>query len=116
MEKKRSVGVTIFGWYFILVNLIALLIIRLLRPEDFLNNLTERPIVIVRLIVYLIIGIGILKLKNWARIGTIVIGIFYIIAAPVAILTANIVGILFLLSGISMLYFFTRPKVKEQFK
>jgi hypothetical protein len=107
MDKKRSVGIIIFSIVFILLGLLFLLAMPLFS------------------ILYIITGIGILTLKPFARylaIATSILG--------VVINTIKLVGywnkgissqIIIALVGtylihLGVIYFFNRPKVKEQFK
>jgi len=111
MEKKRSVGVIIFSILYILVGLLFILMMPLFS------------------IFYLITGIGVFLLKAFARYLAITVSLFGIIISiisAVGLLQRNlqqtpalrivIAVILTCLFHLSAIYFFTRPKVKEQFK
>lgn len=137
MEKKRSVGVTIFAilefWY---------LIGFLLLPQS-TSKILDIPIInivscILRAIFAIcapICGIGLWFLKEWGRklvmikytilvfysILYLVIGVFYVDSHSdisfINILTHGWHIMLFGLLIIAIpIYFFTRPRVKEQFK
>ena len=107
MEKKRSIGVVIFGVVFIFLGVLFILVLPLFS------------------ILYLIVGIGILMLKPFARylaIVTAVLGIVVNSIKMVGLLNKNIpLQLLFALVGtylihLGVIYFFTRSQVKEQFK
>jgi len=123
IKKKRSVGVTIFSWIFILQGINALLI----RGEfDVFTIITGAWA--------LATGIGMLKLLNPARLSAIVLYIFFtgyalfytivlsmrysISQHPESMIISKVLS-LFIVSVafmIVLIIFFTRPKVKEQFK
>jgi len=137
MEKKRSVGVTIFGIIVIIVSIFEILsgfvggtmicLVAGVKPHAIFIGVMFLFTMIG--IMYLIGGFGILSLKYWARnlillvsffksiliILSLFLGIKVVIKEPAAALyfIPQII-VLFLL--ISILYFLTRPKVKEQFK
>jgi len=62
MEKKRSIGVTIIAWYFILQAWIGL---------GYINDSFYLAMLFV--CIFICIGIGLLKLFNAARLGAILI-------------------------------------------
>lgn len=134
MEVKRSKGVTILAWLLIVVySYQFVLTLSLLAPgaNYFLMNSLNAVIFLVAAVM----AVFLLQLKNWARIGTIVISALGAMRAIVEgpsvfgalkatsdnyqatmfplILFAYIVALVFCCAPI---YFFTRPKVKEQFK
>lgn len=105
--KRRSPGIIIFGILYILIGLFFLLTAPLFS------------------ILYLIIGIGILMLENLARLLAMFTAILGIISATVSTIDllrkypANLLIILLILAYFffsCVIYFFTRPKVEEQFK
>ena len=129
----RSKGVTNFGAFFIIIALYG-----------FFASLLKSQLTVYGVITYivlLVLGIYILKLKEWARKGIIY---WYIISVPLSMVmfwlnlpevnnklrerglnqlsSLSTVG-LFIISSLIIIsvaaiiiYFFTRPKVKEQFK
>jgi hypothetical protein len=131
MEKKRSKGITILA---VLMLLNPLLIVGYIlnRKPSFFSN--EKAFLHVSLSVMMIIfsivcGVGLLKLKEWARRFTIYFYILAFIRLAYNIFTlkpekwsptsANKGGIILLLIPLLWLiiiaFFLTRPKVKEQF-
>jgi hypothetical protein len=118
-EKKRSKGVTFCGWIHVVVG--ALGIIRTFLISAF----RDYQIINIGAPFMLVIGIGLLKLKEWARKSVIIYYILIVLAFPVAIvvgsLYSEILSMLidyipqFIIVGV-VIYFFTRPKVKEQFR
>jgi len=145
-EKKRSRGVTIFACLHIMSVVISIPLIfsfksRLLEfqaahfvlPSSYLYVTQSSNII--KTIAYLIAGIGLLKLLNWARLLSIVIAIvgflysvlFYFVYTKPYIIPNAIqegrpvfpffifytIGFLFVIGTI---YFFMHPKVKEQFE
>lgn len=164
MEKKRSKGVTFWGWIFIIFAIIGLLSAR--SPQQ-LYGLGIVIYGVVSSLAYLICGIYILKLNEKARKAIIILGIISIVLTPLLFkpmlnipmpediiydtkakqrimerlkpeyqqkaledlensnkITRKVLPIIFIvIFGVPMLilelapiYFFTRPKVKEQFK
>ena len=117
MEKKRSKGVTFFGFYCI-INGLAFFVLPIMN-HAYLDLIIEGPIGLV----IVLIGIGILKLVNWVRIVAIILSI---ITSVVSLITTvigafqnPIVAIITLIPvviSLSIIYFLTRPKVKEQFR
>jgi len=67
MENKRSIGVTIFGVYFIISELLA--IITRFKSLNLLGWLGYFGLI--EAIIMLILAINILRLKEWARKGGI---------------------------------------------
>jgi len=132
MEKKRSVGVTVFSTLFIVSAISGWA-----RSWSHLKSFGFMGVLYARLmaILLLVIAIKILQLKEWARKGIIY---YYIIVSLVAIflipraVSLNIITepeidkmklpltvglyIAILITAAVVIYFFTRPKVKEQFK
>ncbi len=108
MDKKRSNGVIIVGIMLIISSIAGILG----RYADW------------RLLIYIplfISGVGILFLKNWARVLSILILTIFTIetfiilknfSTPILIIMQAFGVIYFLF----LIYYLTRPKVKEQFK
>jgi len=121
---KRSIGITILGWFIIISTLLFWpLFYRLLTPHSYLliyNVLFS--------LLLIVVGIGILRLQPWARITYLFIvvikvisicyrGITYIIYGPG---TKRIVGIIDIVSVLAIasfiFWFLNRNSIKEQFK
>lgn len=123
MEKKRSVGVTVFGWGTILVA-----ILRTLRGGVWWYNIQIGKIdssmylgVILASLsaaLYYSVGWNILRLKPIGRKAIILLSGFTLIVGLTQFVRYNFLINLLVMPIISSLYlyFFTRPKVKEQFK
>lgn len=118
MNNKRSIGVTLFGWFYIINGLAEFIEIiwHFIKPLD--KSVEELnvygPIIG---ILFISIGIGLLKLKEWARIAMLILASIAIVVSPFLILskpTNNVIVIL--LFSCFILFFFTRPKLKEQFR
>lgn len=126
MQKKRSIGVTILGVVHLTIFSCAL--IRFIQPtaDDFIEMLFRALIIISP---FIIASIGVLMLKNWARLMYIWL---FSIAILIIFFTIGICGMggeynpigmyicfaIFwgtILFFVSTIYFFTRPKVKQQF-
>jgi len=131
MENQRSRGVTIFAWL-----IIALSFLNLLSRVEYMYRVTSKgfPLGIgdyfylIISIFSIIFGIFLLKLKNWARLATIVISIivFIDVCLKVPGIVKNIqLGPIFvilllfisvpLIFEAGVVYFFTRPTVQGQF-
>jgi hypothetical protein len=132
MEKKMSAGIAAVGIYAIIISFFLLYVyisLMLLPSGKFLVLLI--PIIIA--ISIGLSGIFILRLKNWARILLMFQMVYWIFIGirgvhVLFILSSSGIGkgsnypnawtgfgIFFLLPAIIVIYFFTRPKVKEQF-
>ena len=129
-EKKRSKGVSFFGWSIIIFQLGALA--QSARPGYFVKYLAPFPLETALrtsiMILFLLGGIGILRLLSWARklvIWVTIIAFFDLIFfcltrmpklpgvdIRTVVLTAMIMIFIYYLATV---YFFTRPKVKAQF-
>jgi len=116
VEKKWSIGVNAFSWYQIVQGIVVGLIGVLSFDIHHIGYSIQRPIVAILLIV---MGVYLLQRKNWARLGIItVLTAALAISLYFAILfRPNILVYFFrcMITG-AMIYFLTRPKVKEQFK
>lgn len=118
MEKQRSVGVTLFANLNLVVGIIGLFLTLIGRGKFIMFG---SPLLIVT-------GIGLLNLKEWARKLEILITIlgYFFRWIVVFVVSKNLLisfkymfqfkQIISLLAVIVTIYFFTRPKVKEQFK
>lgn len=85
MEKKRSKGVTFWGWIFIIFSVIGFLTSIKPQPETQIYGVGIRLFSIVSCVAYLICGIFILKLNETARKVAIILGIISILSIPVYI-------------------------------
>jgi len=143
MEKKRSVGVTRMGIIMLLYALLLLLgvtiMIQPIRPWS--AGILAGAILLG--IIYLVSSIGILATRNWGRVLAVYLSAFLLL--PIVIITiwilvsiisgyverggggpgseviafpmlALTISLPFILPPLMFFYFFTRPKVKEQFK
>jgi len=122
MEKKRSIGVTIFGWYLIISSIVyfSTLLFRTFSkgPVTEVHWNTFAPLIWIGAI---ILGKRLLKLQKWARKVLLWWFIIFCLLTPIAILLfgasfihfGQIAGIAISIVGI---IYFTRPKVKEQFE
>ena len=126
MEKRRSIwlmvaGILFIAWplfYFVRVVLISLN----LTDNIFFYFLPDipNPAFFCQKLLFIICGIGILKLKKWAMMLALLISLFgiviWIIAivfkSPVALASKMAHLIFYVLLGC----FFSLPKMKEQFK
>ncbi len=134
MKKNRSKGVNIFAWLIIVSfsHQFIMSIVILFSKAGFPLSVFCRSIIY---LVAIIISVYLLKLKNWARIGTIMVcilgAIVTIVEAPSALASLKVTSynyqrtmfplflsiyILSLVFYCAPIYFFTRPKIKEQFK
>ena len=125
MEKKRSKGITILGWYFIIFSIFG-----------FLGNLYffigTPPLEILLKWLFLVqalgsllllfIGINILKLKElWRKIAICYFAYILLLIISISfyskdIITTLLKHVLEIIIWSFIIYFITRPKVKEQFK
>ena len=126
MERKRSKGVTFWGNLLICIGIIYGLI-------NAARNIWRVDYVFIP-IIDIVIGVGILYLKNWARITFLVIAILLVLTGILGLpywiesigelskegIPLLIISIVAFLSrfaiGIGGLIFFTRRSVIEQFK
>lgn len=137
MEKKRSKGLTTLGRFFLFCVILGIMFafIGLISgpsgPQDALGGTLSDLIrigFILSPFIFLIEGIGILKLKNWARIftitfcliNTLLVVIYFIHFHIVLKMPLDILNDLIWLSigvfSLYVIYYLTRSKVKEQFK
>lgn len=137
MEKKRSVGVTLLAICFILVGVISIpgayLSYWIMGLEDVETGYVtfRMTLAFLNIILSFCCGIGILILREWARKLTLFYVFFgfisYLTSMPAQIKILKSFGahsimyllpflILVLAIYVAILFFFTRPKVKDQFK
>ena len=136
MDQKRPVGITILGIYLLLCvipsffaaiigGISGAYIIK--STLDVVLDIVMRILFITSPLICITTGVGLLRLKNWARLITmflspvlsfIVIGISGIFLDT--IIPPNIVSLTIVLGtviiSIGIIYYLTRSKVKEQFK
>ena len=132
MAKKRSIGLTIVGVYCILSGLagfVLALFLMLKKPLFFVYFVYT----MLYGLVVSFTGIGILRLKSWARIMALVLIAIQCIQGSVrsirdinkmreygapnfAINMSLFMLVIIVGIGISIIYYLTRPSVKEQFK
>ena len=126
MEKKKSIGITIIGAVLIVWPSLYLLKIpiTLLNLDRFyllsmLPNI-PKPIFIIQKVLYIICGIGILRLAKLARILVVYISLFGIVMwiAAIFLKTPPVLlnKIIHIVVYMSLCWFLSRPKIKEQFK
>lgn len=133
MEKKRSLGITIFAYLIIAVSLLSFATIittaigrhnqfpniRLFEDDHFMVPFC---IMMVSFVGFGFVGIGLLMLKRWARTLCLILisllGALYIASFAfnhLGLLSVGIISIVAAIIAFPFLYL-TRPKVKEQFK
>ena len=129
MSRKRSTGLTILGVFLILLGLSSFGVLFLLMPKPILWSIC---VVIQGLFVF-ITGVGILLLKPWARIITLVLILIKMVQVGAnsiidintmirksagfgAVFGGIVMMVVGILIAIGFIYYLTRPSVKEQFK
>ncbi|UCC96004.1 MAG: hypothetical protein JSW40_04440 [Candidatus Omnitrophota bacterium] len=131
VEKKRSVGVTVLAIIYMLNMPITILITAIIfsfisKRLSFsvfpyiIKGIIEKGsmfmgVHIIGFIVGIIIGYNILKLRDWARKLVIFLSIIELVLSLFSFVTLSPTKIVPFF-GLIYLCFFTRPKVKEQFK
>ncbi len=127
--------ITIFGWVFILYSIISLIFIItgffVYNSAEAAQKVSFNVFVILILIQFLYViltvtlGISVLKLKPWAPLMAIVMAALFLMLNVPAVLIGLYLksplkeasrGIFLILGSIAVIYFFTRPKIKTQFK
>jgi len=128
MEKKRPRGVVIFAILFMLVPLNV--VIEFIGEVPFYGFRELVPTYFgpfISSVFFIVLSIGIFKLKEWARAICVWGSILFFIWGWTCFLVGwNPLGVMGLgelvyiiyptIVGIPTLFYFTRPKVKEQFK
>ncbi|MFH1622143.1 MAG: hypothetical protein ABIA97_03370 [Candidatus Omnitrophota bacterium] len=135
MMKKRSVGVTVFGIITMLSYFISSFI-RLMSAalntksisvahfvyaflSPFNKSLIRTVAFLIFLTFFFILGYNILKLKLWAYKAIRVVAVFQFMVGIFTLLTNAPLPmhgrVMLIILGATYFYFFTRPKVKEQF-
>ncbi|MFC1808470.1 hypothetical protein ACFL0T_08935 [Candidatus Omnitrophota bacterium] len=134
MEKKRSIGVTVLSFYLLLCAIPALFAafiggISGSHAQGVVEVALDRIMRILFIsspVLFVMAGIGLSKLKNWARLMTMFLspilsfiaigmsGIFLDVIMPPKIVSLMIpVGTVIMSIGI--IFYLTRPNVKQQF-
>ena len=142
MEEKRALGVKIFVWVCIILPIVYFLSIAFLLPIFIAPGAIPPrdlfllfPLELLLISPFLLIGIGLLRFKNIARQILLVISfiIFIISFGSIIIFFIHFFSghpffvygkdkmwfigfLLFFIGSIFTIYYFTRPKIKEQFK
>jgi len=127
MENKRSIGVTFFGWFYLIINSASILRMLFWPPKKesyFILTLVSCG-------AFLICGIYLLKLKEIARKAIIILNLIFTACLTFCLLFFSFAiqfyqennKVVLLLNSLILcsafiipIIFFTRPKVKEQFK
>ena len=127
--KKRSKGVTFFGIAFLLIGIISMYVSIFGVLFVWKNQVFAVPAIVCSA-VFITAGIGILLLKQWARYLAIISALILtlltitrfikcLLVKPEILHAEKLCNEFFVLGIIAngvILSFFTRPKVKEQFK
>ncbi|MFC1593877.1 hypothetical protein ACFL38_00945 [Candidatus Omnitrophota bacterium] len=127
--RKRSVGVTIFGWWFIVINTFLLLSFALVFRRawhilelDILINKIVYIITFFLSFAYIIAGILVLQLKENGRKLVLFVAVAHFLNEILQIFfstNAKPVSLAYLAISFSLIcgycFFFTRPTVKAQF-
>ena len=137
MERKGSVGVRVFGWSEIIIGILgsfqglislfasSILVISKQNLRCSLPLLLSSILVFIPFPFLIVCGIGMLKLKQWARKINLWIMHGFILTITFLYITfwREYLGIQALISSLIVLAlicliicFLTRPKVKDQFK
>lgn len=132
MEKKRSIGVTVFGFLIVIFALFPVVIlfrafIEPLRKVSFGGAFMY----IAMALALFFLALGIFRLKNWARViclwlsyiwGLAVISIGFSLGTGLYLLSKPtefvVLGILFyaLIIFVPIIFFLHHPNIKKQFK
>ena len=138
MENKKSIGLRIFGIFYILVGLCCIVLPLIMYGKlkgiaqmmSAVENLAYikyfavvlSPVVLLEAFICFVIGTGVLRGKYWAWYLMIASQIIGILGLPNRgfIFGWESYGVTRLLVGIGLpvftLWFFTRPNIREQFK
>jgi hypothetical protein len=130
MARKRSIGITICAYLMIILPfrfyIDSVLVFLFLSipistfPKFILQSYIQRPYSIFLQLIGVILGVGLLQLKKWALKYVFILNWFGALIGIIALflpvnydLSSKIYTII---SSVFFVWFFTRPKVKEQFK
>ncbi len=126
-KKEKSDGIIILGVFRLLCSIPALLIAGLAAISSGGPDIHIRLPLILSPACFLISARGVLMLKNWARFFTIIICsimslVMFLLAVP-SLKERPFENLLFLIFSLtsgavfaSIIFYLTRPKVKEQFR
>ena len=126
MEKKKSIWLTLAGILFIawpLFYFVRVIFISLSLTDNviftFLPDIPN-PAFFFQKLLFVACGVGILMLKKWARMLALIISLFGIVIWIIAIVFKSPVPLAskmaHLIFYVLLGYFFSLPKIKEQFK
>jgi hypothetical protein len=128
MANKRSKGVTFCCWFFIISSALGFLTfvdVKFVQQEIKSFGVGYSLYIFLSCVAYLICGIYLLKLRETARKAVIILGLLSIISIPLYLEPTSklfntdnyvFVAALLIIPEAMFIYFFTRQKVKEQFK
>lgn len=116
MEKKWSIGIVILGWFYLIggTTLIGCIIFSLFS-SDIQWIIQKLPFAIL----FTLFGVFLLCRRNWARLGIVAmlsIGILLSLFFSIYCRVFSVWLFLRITIAIVIIYYLTRPKVKEQFK
>ena len=133
-QRKRSIGVTLFGIILIFISIMFLCVAQLTDLAIYSYGLTTEidPISLLGWLIPALLGVGILRLSNFFRIVTLCVSTMLVFWTPIMyfylrtlpIKTGSrpplfskygIIDLFLILFGICAIYYFTRPKVKQRF-
>lgn len=127
---KNRLGIKIFGILFVCLGAISLCAY-IFRLYPNIKGMYAPRTVPVFALLFILIGIGILILKNWARLGIIFLSTYFGVVTSIRIFiwfkrfsvsetdkvsSIIIAAILTLLFYLGIIYYFMRPQIKELFK
>ena len=115
IKARRAIGATAFGLMNITFGLFGMI-------GTILSWFSHRPYIDYAAALQLVIGIGLIRLREWARKTAVIFYLLFIaIMLPLALLFEERSVIIShkipqWLLAVSMVYFFSRPRIKAQFK
>jgi uncharacterized membrane protein (DUF2068 family) len=114
--RSRPIGVTILAGLVVILGLVNLCggLIDLVNIFDF--NVLGGVTGIIWGFLYLLFGWALWRLKAWARTGTMVLSIFYLIFMIIALFTPPPVNWVGVIISVGILFYMTRPRIKASFK
>ena len=131
MMKKRSAGTIIFGALMIALSCVGFAG-NVLHALSYIQSAVKMPMVYILSlslacvvnIISFVSGVGILKLMEWARKMAIAVSVGILVIYPLLLMLLkapmtlfnNIIVAIGLGFPLALLYYLTRPSVKEQFK
>ncbi|MFC1704674.1 thrombospondin type 3 repeat-containing protein, partial [Candidatus Omnitrophota bacterium] len=135
MEKRRSMGITILAWIYILYPALIAGLTSIINASAFVGYKIQAPILdyflkfnfnpwpsifilLIILVVNISIGLGLLEFKPWARRAAIIVSAIGLVGSLLLLLYSRFeltgMEVFAVLPAIS-LYFFTRTQVKDLF-